>query len=73
LFLSSHGYIGLAPGRADPGDLICVLFGGSAPFILRKQGNNYILIGECFCHGLMDGEIIQDLDSGVGKEEEFAL
>lgn len=73
LFLTSRGHIGLAPRCAEPGDLICVLFGGAAPFVLRKQGSNYILIGECFCHGLMDGEVIQDFDSGIGEEEDFAL
>ena len=56
---TSHMYFGLAPGEAQKGDIICVLFGCSVPVVLRDSGNGYHeFIGECYIHGIMDGEIV---------------
>ncbi|KAE9376548.1 hypothetical protein N431DRAFT_529685 [Stipitochalara longipes BDJ] len=55
-------YFGLAPPGTREGDLICILFGCSVPVILRKIPNNgkglYNFIGECYVHGIMDGEAL---------------
>jgi hypothetical protein len=51
------GYIALVPGAAESRDQICVLHGGSAPFVLREKDAGYVLIGECYVYGLMDGEM----------------
>ena len=63
LIKSQHGNLGLAPAETQVGDLICVLLGCSVPIILRslhqrpgKQKAPYVVIGECYVHGLMDGE-----------------
>lgn len=37
---TSDGRVGLAPIKVQPGDLIVILFGGKAPFIVRKTGAN---------------------------------
>ncbi|RAH52211.1 HET-domain-containing protein [Aspergillus piperis CBS 112811] len=73
LMISSKGYIGLVPPKTQEGDLVCVLFGCSVPVILRKQGSHYILIGESYVHGIMDGEAIQMMNEGHLVEEEFTL
>jgi hypothetical protein len=39
------------------GDVIAVLLGGTVPFLLREDGHNYRLIGDCYVHGIMDGEL----------------
>jgi hypothetical protein len=36
LFVSKKGYVGLAPLGARVGDMICNLFGGQTPFVLRR-------------------------------------
>jgi hypothetical protein len=72
-FISSHGHMGLVPDYAEPGDLICVLFGGAAPLVLREEGDNYILVGECYCHGIMDGEAMQDFEKGILEARDFTL
>jgi hypothetical protein len=36
-----------------------VLYGGSALFVLREKAEGYILIGECYVYGLMDGEMTE--------------
>ena len=60
-----EGYIGLAPSRTRAGDVVCVIKGANVPFILRPRGENkYILVGECYFHGIMHGEVMlrKDLD-----------
>ena len=58
-----HGFVGLGPSHTMPGDIIVVLFGGSTPFILRPRASveaGYLLIGEAYVYGIMDGELIND-------------
>ncbi|QKD57102.2 heterokaryon incompatibility protein-domain-containing protein [Fusarium oxysporum Fo47] len=67
------GYIGLVPPYSQVGDTICVIFGTQTPSILRRVpgtiGNTYELIGECYIHGLMNGETV---NSGM-EMREFVL
>jgi len=41
------------------GDIICILLGGSVPYVLRRKDDHYILIGEVYIHGIMDGEVLE--------------
>jgi hypothetical protein len=46
------------------GDMVCIIFGCSVPVVLRKVstggGNaHYEVIGECYVHGMMDGEALE--------------
>ncbi|OTB05566.1 hypothetical protein M426DRAFT_319828 [Hypoxylon sp. CI-4A] len=51
------GYYVLGPAVMEEGDIVCVLFGGKMPFCLRPVGEQrYLLVGECYVHGLMEGE-----------------
>lgn len=54
----------MAPPGAQKGDVICILFGCSVPVVLRKleRSDEFVLIGECFLDGCMNGEAIQGLD-----------
>ena len=52
-----EGYIGLAPRNAQPGDQVCILLGRNMPMLLRPIANSqYQVVGECYVHGLMNGE-----------------
>jgi hypothetical protein len=55
------GYYVLGPGVLVPGDTVCVLFGGKMPFCLRPHGDGdrFLLVGECYVYGLMDGEAMR--------------
>ncbi|KAH7410571.1 heterokaryon incompatibility protein-domain-containing protein [Cadophora sp. MPI-SDFR-AT-0126] len=64
-FVTRHGYVGLGPGYGQehtrPGDLICIFYGARVPFVLRPRPDGqtgYILVGEAFVYGIMDGEIM---------------
>ncbi|RSL63260.1 hypothetical protein CEP54_005303 [Fusarium duplospermum] len=70
LFRTKKGYIGLCPPRAQPGDEVAILFGAPVPIVLREFDEGYVVIGTSYVHGIMDGEIIQDLrDQGKGMDE----
>jgi hypothetical protein len=59
---TNKGYYVLGPKVMKPGDIICVLFGGKMPFCLRPWGDRYLLVGECYVHGLMNGEAMKMID-----------
>lgn len=72
-FLTGKGFVGLGPPAMEPGDLVCVLYGASFPFVLRPHGNGaerkFSLVGESYCDGIMDGEALQ---MGI-QNQEFLL
>jgi len=72
-FISSTGKMGLAPYRAEIGDLICVLFGSCNPVILRPEEGYYAVVGDAYVYGLMHGEAMEDLSDGKYNVEEFVL
>ena len=39
-------------------------------FILRPVTNGYLLVGECYVHGIMYGEAIEQ---GLGVEQDFDI
>jgi hypothetical protein len=62
-FVSNEGLMDLVPDGVAAGDEICILFGGYTPFVIRRlEGGNYEFIGECYVHGLMDGEAMEELE-----------
>jgi hypothetical protein len=71
LSYSEKGYMALVSHQAQIGDLIFILCGGSMLYVLRPKGDNFILIGECYVHGLMDGEAIEIL--GLTQLEEVRI
>ena len=57
--VTKRGYVGLVPRKAKAGDSICILHGTKAPFVLRakaEKGSLHTMIGECYVHGIMNGE-----------------
>jgi hypothetical protein len=60
--VTKRGYLAIVPPRSEPGDLIYILHGTQTPFALRRctEGSPdiYDLVGECYVHGVMDGESI---------------
>jgi Heterokaryon incompatibility protein (HET) len=71
---TATGYIGLAPELSSRGDKVCVLFGCSTPVILRPLADGYYqFIGECYIHGIMDGEAIEAFEREELVKQEFAL
>ena len=64
-FVDEGGWIGLAPSGALEGDEICLFLGAQVPFVVRKRGDGkYRFIGECYVHGIMDGELMEAATDG---------
>ncbi|KAH8820561.1 heterokaryon incompatibility protein-domain-containing protein [Xylogone sp. PMI_703] len=71
--ITNSGHIGLASRTVFAGDVICILFGGKTPYLIRRTGDSYRFVGECYIHGIMEGVIIDSLDIGnpIGFVEEW--
>ncbi len=57
-FTTSKGYMGLCQSRARIGYTVVILHGGKTPYLLKKTGRGYRFKGECYIHGLMNGEAL---------------
>ena len=60
------------------GDAVCVLSGGSIPFVLRKlctkgRKQRYVLIEEAYVHGLMKGLAKKEFVTGKLKLVNFEI
>ncbi|KAH6716564.1 heterokaryon incompatibility protein-domain-containing protein [Leptodontidium sp. MPI-SDFR-AT-0119] len=66
LLLTEDGCLGLAPQAVKAGDLVTVLLGCVSSMILRPVTSDpmchskqrYKVVGEAYCHGIMQGEAI---------------
>ncbi|CAG5166866.1 uncharacterized protein ALTATR162_LOCUS6989 [Alternaria atra] len=65
LMVTEQGYVGVAPCRARPGDVVGVLFGCSIPLVLRREASQdaWQVVGEGFVYGHMNGEIADQVKS----------
>lgn len=58
MVMTTEKRIGLVPAETQAHDVVCLL-GLDVPFVLRKVDvDTYIVIGEAYIHGVMDGEIV---------------
>lgn len=74
LFWTTERYMGIGPGAMRRGDKICALFGGQVLYVLRDIRNgHHEFIGECYVHGLMDGEALHGFEAGQVKSETFII
>jgi hypothetical protein len=71
--VTASNSIGLVPKLATIGDEIFLLAGGKFLYVLRPQGDFYRLIGECYIHGLMDGEALELLQSGKKQLKQIRI
>ncbi|PMD60902.1 uncharacterized protein K444DRAFT_628928 [Hyaloscypha bicolor E] len=59
VILTSRGFFGVAPQSANVGDQLYLLPGTEFPSLLRrypKEEIEYEFVGECYIHGLMNGQ-----------------
>lgn len=73
LFITSKGYIGLGHQRAEKDDRLCILYGSPVPYILRPHSDYWTLVGQCYAHGLMNGEIGEALERGEASSQIFEI
>jgi hypothetical protein len=85
-FISTEkGYFGWAPQQCKKGDVVAVLAGGKVPYILRPEASSnlsegsgdsrkyYSVLGDAYIRGIMDGEVVTELEDRGGNWEEIVL
>lgn len=72
LVTTNTGCLGLAVEAAEKGDVVAIILGCHFPVLLPTHGEHYRVMGECYIHGLMDGEAMNSADAAY-QEEEFVL
>ncbi|RYP56139.1 hypothetical protein DL771_012084 [Monosporascus sp. 5C6A] len=72
---TTRGYYVMGPQVMEKGDIVCMLFGGKMPFCLRHclDSQFYLLVGECYIHGFMNGEAVDMLERGEFCEDDFEV
>ena len=48
VLLTERGYLGLAGNVAQDGDFVGIIFGTATPFLLRRVGSNYQILGDAY-------------------------
>jgi hypothetical protein len=69
-FSTSTGHVGVGPINMRKGDFVCTVLDCDVPYVLRRSAvgvfgwfqkqsrTQFELVGECYIHGIMDGEFI---------------
>ncbi|KAK8128885.1 hypothetical protein PG984_009993 [Apiospora sp. TS-2023a] len=63
-FVTNGNRIGKGPRDLTQGDCVAVIYGCRIPLVLRPSGQYFQLVGPCYMHGAMFGEIIDQLSGG---------
>lgn len=71
LFVTKDGYMGTAPMGAQQGDRICVLLGCNVPLLIRPEGDDFLIIGDTYIYGMMNGEVMQDVRNRKHRYEDL--
>ncbi|KAK3378703.1 hypothetical protein B0T24DRAFT_609704 [Lasiosphaeria ovina] len=66
LAITDRGHLGLVPPGSVVGDLVCIIWGASMPFVVRQLArrqqedttdrDEHVLVGGCYLHGFMLGQ-----------------
>ncbi|KAK5077854.1 hypothetical protein LTR51_000035 [Lithohypha guttulata] len=63
---TNHGRLGMCPPGTREGDVVVALFGGKAPFVLRRlehtassEADGWEFLGECYFQDFMDGQHVR--------------
>ncbi|KAI1657651.1 HET-domain-containing protein [Daldinia decipiens] len=60
VFRTDKGYIGLGSALTEIDDEVAVVAGAKVPLILRRNGSQWTLKGDCFLKGIMQGEAYRE-------------
>jgi hypothetical protein len=59
-FITENGYVGVGPGCLEKGDEAFIFLGAAVPYVLRIESTGrWVLLGDVYIHGVMDGEFIE--------------
>ncbi|KAL2163257.1 hypothetical protein VTH06DRAFT_5313 [Thermothelomyces fergusii] len=65
---TDEGLLGLGCPGVQAGDVVCVLYGTTVPYVLRPRPDGAMsLVGDAYIHGVMDGEALAWPDRGTDE------
>ncbi|TVY16139.1 Heterokaryon incompatibility protein 6, OR allele [Lachnellula arida] len=81
LMTTKNGYLGWAPDniyggdeeQTRSGDLVAIIFGCSTPMVIRPTGKWFLVVGEAYVQGIMDGEAMEVMEAGKAKVQSFTF
>lgn len=73
LFITETGYVGYGPFGISDGDQIIILPGCQYPFLVRKKGEFYQVVGICRMYGIVDGEMSAKFNAGEMELKDITL
>jgi len=73
MFTTEKGFVGIGMEEVRAGDVVAVLWGCSVPVVLREEKGRWVVVGESYVHGLMEGEGLGMLERGEVTEREFEI
>ena len=59
--ITRNGYLALVPFISRPGDDIVVFWGATVPYVVRRAGMGFRLVGDGYVQGIMEGEGVEGL------------
>ena len=64
-------YMGITTYDTQKSDLLVLIEGSKMPFVLRSKSDDFEIIGDCYIHGIMDGELksIPEESSSLGASQ----
>jgi hypothetical protein len=70
---TKQGVLGLFPLGIEEDDEIWMLHGGDVPFVLQPCFDKYRLVGDCYLHGYMHGEKLEEDPNLADKIQPIVL
>ena len=61
LALSENNLVCLVPANtlANGNDYLCIISGTPVPHVVRRAGDQYRIVGSCYIHNMMDGQLFE--------------
>ncbi|PQE14979.1 HET domain-containing protein [Rutstroemia sp. NJR-2017a WRK4] len=72
--LTQEGIMAVVPEEAEKGDTVVSMWGCDIPLLLRKvELEKWVLVGECFVWGIMDGSVLNQAVMLGMEAEDFEI
>ncbi|RSL86675.1 hypothetical protein CDV31_016363 [Fusarium ambrosium] len=71
--ITESGYMGFVRPGTRVGDEVCILYGCPSPLVIRPDGGEYLLVGDCCFEGMMRGEMVKRQEEGEFVLQDFTF
>jgi hypothetical protein len=71
VLVTEAGFVGIGVPQIEVGDVIALIFGTTAPLVLRRYRDNYRIVGCAYVSGLMDPDLLDRYYDKMMNREAF--